>query len=103
MFPRGIRANNPGNIERNNIKWNGMSEKQTDKRFVNFDSPHYGLRALMRLLLTYHYKYGLDTIECIINRWAPPCENQTDSYAYHVAKHVGARRTEPLDLSNRNI
>jgi len=36
---------------------------QTDSEFVEFDDPVDGLRALMRLLLIYHVKYGLDTVE----------------------------------------
>jgi len=89
--PRGIRSNNPGNIERNHIKWQGMSKDQSaDERFCVFDEPVYGIRALMKILLTYFRKYDLNTAESIINRWAPPHENDTKAYAKAVAKRVGA-------------
>ena len=75
--PRGIRNNNPGNIERNATRWAGMTAEQTDPRFVVFTSPEYGFRALARTLLTYQRKYGLLSIEDMIGRWAPPNENDT--------------------------
>ncbi len=92
VLPRGIRNNNSGNIRQNSIKWQGMREQPFDHEFVEFVSPVFGLRAIMKILLTYHYKYGLDTVQSIINRWAPPHENATDSYATHVARFLGVKR-----------
>ena len=54
---RGIRNNNPGNIDRNATKWQGMADKQDDPRFIVFTSPQYGIRAMARVLLTYQSKY----------------------------------------------
>lgn len=102
LQPRGIRNNNPGNIRIGKTRWHGQSNIQRDTDFVEFDDALYGLRALMRTLLTYHLKYGLDTIESIINRWAPPHENATDNYAFHVAKLMRTGRTAPLRLTDAN-
>lgn len=99
LLPRGIRNNNPGNIRIGKSRWQGQSEVQTDAEFVEFDDAVYGLRALMRLLLTYRIKYGLDTVESIINRYAPPKENATDNYIYHVAQALKVKRTEVIDLT----
>lgn len=97
---RGIRNNNPGNIERNSIRWNGMALEQTDPRFVVFTRPEYGIRALAKVLLTYQRRYGLDTVAKIIGRWAPPVENDTGAYAQHVAAQVGVGVYDRIDLSN---
>ncbi|MFC3151800.1 structural protein [Litoribrevibacter euphylliae] len=97
--PRGIRNNNPGNIENNGIPWNGLSSEQTDSRFYQFVSPEYGIRAMARILNNYQVKHGLNTVRALINRWAPPFENKTDSYAEHVAHAAGLDPDQPIDVS----
>ncbi|MBF4328050.1 structural protein P5, partial [Vibrio anguillarum] len=84
---RGIRNNNPANIEDNGTPWRGRMGN--DGRFIIFDSPVNGIRALARILNTYKVKHGLNTIEGIINRFAPPVENDTNSYIAHAEKVVG--------------
>lgn len=88
MKPRGIRNNNPGNIRHSSTRWQGMRDNQTDKEFVQFTSPEYGIRALYRVLLTYQTKYGLSTIAEIITRWAPPSENDTEAYIKSVSSEM---------------
>jgi len=97
-LPRGIRNNNPGNIRRGASNWQGMRENGFDPEFIEFTDPVWGLRALMKLLLTYYTKYGLDTVHSIVNRWAPPHENATDHYAGHVAQILGVGRTDALNV-----
>ncbi|MBW7909654.1 MAG: structural protein P5 [Alphaproteobacteria bacterium] len=98
FLPRGIRNNNPGNIRLSPTRWQGQKDVQLDTSFVEFAAPVWGLRAMMRLLLTYHVKYGLDTAESLINRWAPPHENATDHYIYSVARHLKKSRRDKLDI-----
>lgn len=100
FLPRGIRNNNPGNIRLSSAKWRGQRIKQTDAEFVEFESSLLGLRALMVLLLTYFHRHDLDCVQSIINRYAPPHENATDHYAESVAKQMGVRRRQRLDLRN---
>lgn len=102
-LPRGIRNHNPGNIIKNDILWQGMSDFQEDARFVTFESPVWGLRALMKILLRYYGRHGLDTVQSIINRWAPPHENATDHYAGHVAKILGVSRLQQIAIQDRKI
>ena len=85
--PRGIRNNNPGNIEDNGTAWRGRMGN--DGRFVIFDKPENGIRALARTLKTYRNLHGLTTVRGIINRWAPPFENDTTAYVNHVAGALG--------------
>jgi len=101
MIPtRGERNNNPGNIERSTIKWQGMSADQSsDSRFIVFDTPEAGLRALSKLLRNYQSIHGLNTVRMIINRWAPPTENDTYSYVNAVASDVGVEPDTRIDLN----
>lgn len=97
---RGIRNNNPGNIVRTSERWQGMSADQSsDPRFVVFDSPVYGIRAIARILRKYEAA-GINTVQGIINRWAPPNENDTGAYARAVAAALGVSPTQPVALSD---
>lgn len=97
MATRGIRNNNPGNIRVSKDQWEGMTGD--DGAFVTFDSPESGVRALGKNLLSYG-RQGYDSIEKIINRWAPPNENETKAYIDSVVAATGIPATQSLDLSN---
>lgn len=97
MATRGIRNNNPGNIRVSKDKWEGMTGD--DGAFVIFDSPESGVRALGKNLLSYG-RQGYDSIEKIINRWAPPNENDTQAYIDSVVAATGIPATQSLDLSD---
>ena len=90
---RGIRSNNPGNIDYNaSIKWKGQIGKETgvpNPRFIRFSMPEYGIRAMAKILLTYYDKHHIRTVDGIVGRWAPPSENDTGSYAQSVASKLG--------------
>ena len=108
--PRGIRNNNPGNIdysERN--PWQGLDKlKPSDGRFCRFVGPEWGIRAIAKVIRNYVKRdgtpgvggKGIDTVQEIINRWAPPVENDTGAYVSQVAKAVGVSPTEPLNLGD---
>lgn len=102
MTSRGIRNNNPGNI-RKGEKWQGLAENQTDSSFLIFKSPEWGIRALCRILRNYQKKYGLRDIRSIINRYAPPAENDTNSYIYSVCLALGIKDYTPVNLSDHNV
>ncbi|OVZ82186.1 hypothetical protein [Yersinia kristensenii] len=100
--PRGIRNNNPGNIEFNtNNEWQGQTG--SDGRFAKFETPEHGIRALGKNLLSYQ-RQGYETPEQIIGRWAPPGkdgkENDTDAYIKKVCADLGVTADQPLDLTN---
>lgn len=88
--PRGIRNNNPGNIDRvKGTTWAGAAADQSgDPRFVVFTAPEYGIRAMARILRTYRGR-GLNTIQKIISTWAPSKENPTAGYITAVSGEVG--------------
>ncbi|WP_325892730.1 structural protein [Grimontia sp. NTOU-MAR1] len=96
--PRGIRNHNPGNIEDNGIPWKGY--RGNDGRFIIFDAPQWGIRALYRVLMTYRHKHQIHTVRGIINRWAPSHENNTEAYIHHVASRLGVSPDAPLGLGH---
>lgn len=97
--PRGIRNFNPGNIRHaKGTRWQGMSANQKDSAFVQFTGPQWGIRAIARTLITYQDKHALRTIRQIISRWAPPSENNTESYIRQVAARVGVAPDARIDV-----
>lgn len=103
ILPRGIRLNNPGNIRHSKISWHGQSTMQDDPAFVRFDNPMLGMRALMRVLINYYLKHDIETIEGIIRRFAPAVENDVEAYIHDVCRHLGFRKSESLNLANKEI
>jgi hypothetical protein len=99
--PRGLRNNNPGNIEAGADRWEGQTG--SDGRFATFQTPEAGIRALARTLLTYQDKHGLNTVEGIIGRWAPPSDNKTKAYVQAVADAIGFEPTTPLNLKDPKV
>lgn len=101
-LPRGVRNNNPGNIDWNKANnWLGQVGIEGDvanPRFAKFDKPENGIRAIAKLLINYHRK-GFNTVGKMINRWAPPTENQTVSYARRVARDLGVEVNTVLTLN----
>ncbi|WP_296276551.1 structural protein P5 [Pseudomonas sp. UBA7530] len=113
--PRGVRNNNPGNIDfnpRNN--WQGQLGLELGvprPRFARFDSPENGIRALAKLLLNYRGKdgmpgvggHGIDTVRETISRWAPGNENDTAAYIAAVAKALGVKSDAVIDVRQRPV
>ena len=95
----GIRNCNPGNIVRNEQNdWKGLRPVQKDKKFCQFTEMKWGIRALLVTLNTYVVKHKLVTVDKIINRWAPPNDdNNTVAYISFVAGEVGKKVTNSSD------
>lgn len=88
VAPRGIRNNNPLNIEFNaSNQWDGQTG--TDGRFATFTTPFYGIRAAARLLKNYGKLYQATTVRAIVARWAPAVENNVEAYVNSVVKRSG--------------
>ena len=90
---RGIRNNNPGNIEKG-ARWKGLAKQQLDSRFATFVNPLWGIRAMGRILRSYRRR-GVKTVAQIINVWAPShrtdgtFENHTKAYIDRVCHITG--------------
>ena len=98
IMARGIRNNNPGNIRHGASKWQGMSAEQTDKEYIQFDDPIYGIRAMAKLLQNYESRYGLNTIRGLISRWAPPNENITSAYIASVSQKLDVSPDQKINV-----
>lgn len=96
--PRGVRNNNPLNIEQGQ-NWQGEIATN-DNRYEAFESPEYGFRAAARLIRNYKKFYGITTVREIVSRWAPKTENDTDSYVAFVCSEIGVPENQTLDVSN---
>ena len=97
--PRGIRNNNPLNIRKSKDKWKGLRAQQQDAAFCQFENMEWGWRAAFWLLTrTYYHTYRLFTIRTIVQKWAPPHENNTASYIANVSKLTGIGPDEPIGI-----
>ena len=96
MTARGIRNNNPLNIKKTSDIWLGLPPNQTDNTFFTFSAPVYGIRAATKILINYNKRYNIQSIQQIINRWAPPSENVTNTYVDFVAASVGIPKNIPI-------
>lgn len=91
-LPRGIRNNNPLNIRRGHLAWEGevfgLEGVPLDTTFCQFKSMEWGWRAAFLLLRRYIEEYKCNTVRKIISRWAPSNENDTERYVSYVANSV---------------
>lgn len=104
-LPRGVRNNNPGNIEWGS-PWQGLlTSGATDPRFAQFVDPISGIRAIAVTLITYYDKRKakdgsrIDSVREVIERWAPASENNVTAYAKQVASLLNVfPQSETLNL-----
>ena len=109
-LPRGIRNNNPGNIKFDGMAWQGLDQPRHDGTFCRFKSPAFGLRAMIRILITYQDKRravdgsAIDTVREIIERWAPPSDNNpTESYINKICKDLEVDEDEIIDIHDYQV
>lgn len=96
--PRGIRNNNPGNL--NYVGQAGATkEGGPNGRFAVFGSMQEGVAALVRQIGLY-VKRGRNTIRKILEVYAPPGENNTNAYIAAVSKALGIGPDDALDTEN---
>ena len=101
-LPRSVRNNNPGNlIYVPTIKWLGQTGPEDGQgRFAKFATPQHGWRACAKQIMTYKERYGLNTIRKIIDRWAPPNENNTEMYIRRVATALNVSPDETISVQD---
>ena len=97
----GRRLNNPLNIRQNNQGF--LGEAGDESGFVRFESPEYGLRAADRILNTYGRDYGINTLEALVNRFAPPSENDSGAYLDFVSSQTGIGAQDEIDLTDPQV
>jgi hypothetical protein len=91
--PLGIRNNNPLNMRETGIPWDNKTGENGG--FTTFSKPWDGIRAAANDIKNKMLD-GLNTVELIVSKWAPPSENNTQSYIESVAGRVGMAPGEPI-------
>ncbi len=100
-LPRGLRNNNPLNIEAGGFTQGQPGFAGSDGRFARFQSPDQGMQAANTLLDSYA-KRGLTTPAAIVGRWAPSSDgNNVKAYAADVASKLGIGPNDPITPSMR--
>lgn len=101
---RGLRNNNPGNIERTTIQWAGTCNEQKDERFLTFEAPEWGIRAMVRILRNYQSQYNINTLNKATARWAPWADNNNPvEYAALVGNLAGIGPDQVIDFNDDGI
>lgn len=103
-LPRGYRNNNPCNIRISAANpWRGKIYPNTDGLFEQFDSLENGYRAALALLRGDGYiGKGINTIEKIITKFAPPKENDTQGYINYVSNYTGIPKNKVISKHDKN-
>lgn len=102
-IPRGMRNNNPLNIEAGNFTASQPGFSGSDGRFARFETPDQGFSAAEHLLASYGGR-GINTVAGVINRWAPASDNNpVNAYAGSVASALGIRPNDRIDLNDPQI
>ncbi|CAJ0701558.1 hypothetical protein LMG19089_02869 [Ralstonia edaphis] len=99
--PRGIRNNNPGNL--NYVGQAGATrEAGPNGRFAVFQTAEDGLMALAHQLRLYAQR-GINSVRAIISKFAPPSENDTQSYIESVSKRLGVDSNATLNVNDPRV
>ncbi|MCK1076367.1 hypothetical protein MX032_10630 [Enterobacter cloacae subsp. cloacae] len=94
--PRGIRNNNPGNLNYAGQAGATM-EGGEGGRFAVFESMQHGVAALYKQLQLY-FKRGINTLSSIVKTYAPASDNNNvDAYISALTKATGKDANEVLD------
>src|SRR5690554_4652816 len=101
---RGIRNNNPGNLVKTNINWQGKvpHSSNTDSRFEQFYTLADGIRAMMIDVRNDIIK-GQNTVRKLISEFAPAFENNTSAYINTVAQMVGIDINTAISVLDKNL
>lgn len=99
---RGWRNNNPGNLRPGGGNWVGLigiDDAGKQGKYLKFDTPEHGVRAMAINLLNYQRLHGINTIAGIVNRYANAEDNNPEkAYANYVAKAVGISPTQQINI-----
>ena len=99
---RGLDNNNPGNIRRSKVNYKGELHPSNDMAFKQFRSIEWGYRAMFILLDAYQRLHGLNTLRGMIERYAPPTENNTSGYVHAVSDVTGIYPDEVINTRDES-
>ena len=95
--PIGMRNNNPTNLR----SWAGAG---SNGGYAVFPTAGEGLVAAAKNLVGYQDKYGINTINGIVNRWAPSADkNNVPAYVGDVSNATGFSVNQGLNLHDPSV
>ena len=98
-MPRGIRNNNPGNLNFANQS-GAVMEGGAGGRFAVFETMQHGVAALYKQLQIY-FKRGVNTLSSIVNTYAPASDgNDVGSYISALSRATGKGVNEVIDAND---
>lgn len=91
---------------RKGSSWRGERPVQSDLSFEEFVSMEWGVRAGLKLIRNHITGFGgrrpkANTIQKLVNVWAPPSENNTSAYVETVANAVGMYPFDIIHFDDR--
>ena len=98
----GYKCCNPLNVKVFGNKWNGLIG-QDERGHGIFSRPEEGIRAGVKVLQSYSNKYGINTIEGIISRFAAADPATLRAYVDNVSHASGYAPDEQLDVKNPDV
>ena len=98
----GQRINNPMNLRQ--FGQGFLGDEGEEDSFIKFQDPAYSYRAADMVLDKYGRDYGINTIEDMISRYAPPSDdNPTEAYIDFVSQQTGIGSGDPIDLQDPEL
>lgn len=98
----GYKGCNPLNVKVFGNNWNGLVG-QDERGHGIFSRPEEGIRAGVKVLQSYSNKYGINTIEGIISRFAAADPATLRAYVDNVSHASGFAPDEQLDVKNPEV
>lgn len=98
----GYKFCNPLNIKAFGNNWSGMVGQDARGHAI-FETPQDGICAAAKILKTYASKYGINTVDGIVDRFCAASDSVTRAYIRNVCKAMGVNPGEALDVKDPQV
>ena len=98
----GYKFCNPLNIKAFGNNWSGMVGQDARGHAI-FETPQDGICAAAKILKTYASKYGINTVDGIVDRFCAASDSVTRAYISNVCKAMGVNPGEALDVKDLQV
>lgn len=98
----GYKFCNPLNIKTFGNNWSGMVGQDARGHAI-FETPQDGICAAAKILKTYASKYGINTVDGIVDRFCAASDSVTRAYISNVCKAMGVNPGEALDVKDPQV
>lgn len=98
----GYKFCNPLNIKVFGNNWSGMVGQDARGHAI-FETPQDGICAAAKILKTYSSKYGINTVDGIVDRFCAASDGVTRAYISNVCKAMGVNPGDALDVKDPQV